>query len=348
MPVTIPFTDEDMLKATLGAGRTIPTKRPDLAALYAQLAKSSEEAPDYSGVQRVAASRADKSNLDLARGLGMQMFGGKTMSPTGRQITANAVEQGNPLRANASDVGYYDPQTGEFVENPAMRQGRTEKALTTQIASVERGEQADAARAALKERTDADRALREAIAKQRNTTQIYLGDQRAARGANRLLPAAQSKAWIENNTALGKIDEAIAAATDNPDAFGAQNYLPEFATQRLPGQGFEGGVSPRAKVADIGSLKIHDRSGAAVTAAEFPRLRPFIPQATDNAPTVAKKLANLKREYELMNTEISNYAEDMGYRAPTAARGAGASGNFDAPAKPAARKKYNPNTGLVE
>ena len=76
-----------------------------------------------------------------------------------------------------------------------------------------------------------------------------------------------------------------------------------------------GGVDPRAKVADIGSLQIHDRSGAAVTAAETPRLKPFVPSATDDSKTIITKLKNLRAnlESQLDETEAF-YSPESGYR----------------------------------
>jgi hypothetical protein len=131
----------------------------------------------------------------------------------------------------------------------------------------------------------------------------------------RPIPSAAAKGIIENRSSIKQIDRALAALEKNPEAFGLQNYLPDAVTQRLPGEGFAGGTDARAQTADIGSLKIHDRSGAAVTAAEFPRLRPFIPSATDD-PSVAKtKLENLKANLELMADEIESfYTPDSGYR----------------------------------
>jgi hypothetical protein len=76
------------------------------------------------------------------------------------------------------------------------------------------------------------------------------------------------------------------------------------------------GVDARAGVADIGSLVLHDRSGAAVTAAESPRLMPFIPLSTDDDKTVLKKL---KRMREIAASEqlglTETYSKDQGYKA---------------------------------
>lgn len=130
------------------------------------------------------------------------------------------------------------------------------------------------------------------------------------------LPSAQSKAFIENETALGKIDRASKFLEENPKAFGLKNFGPDWAVQRMD----QGGVSARAAIADIGSLKIHDRSGAAVSASEDQRLKPFVPLATDRPETIKKKLENFVAEYEMIQQEIANYADDQGYNAPVSRR----------------------------
>lgn len=142
----------------------------------------------------------------------------------------------------------------------------------------------------------------------------------------RPVPQAAAQGIIENRTSIGKIDRALAAAQANQEAFGLQNMLPDAATQRLPGKQYKGGVDARAKVADIGSLIIHDRSGAAVTISEFPRLKPFVPQATDDADNVKTKLTNLRANLAAMQDEIESfYSPETGYRsiprAPQAAPG---------------------------
>lgn len=128
----------------------------------------------------------------------------------------------------------------------------------------------------------------------------------------RAIPASVSKAYVENATALRKIDRAMAEIDKTPDAFGLTNYLGDTIKQRTDPEG----VTARAIVADIGSLKIHDRSGAAVTAAEFPRLKPFVPTATDNPETIKKKLAQFRIEYEQIQNDIGSiYSPDQGYKA---------------------------------
>jgi hypothetical protein len=98
----------------------------------------------------------------------------------------------------------------------------------------------------------------------------------------------------------------------NPNATGYKGYLPGAVLNRMDPEG----VDARAGVADIGSLVLHDRSGAAVTAAESPRLMPFIPLSTDDDKTVLKKL---KRMREIAASEqlglTETYSKDQGYKA---------------------------------
>lgn len=81
------------------------------------------------------------------------------------------------------------------------------------------------------------------------------------------------------------------------------------------GTGDPAGTKLRALIADIGSLKVHDRSGANVTASETPRLRPFIPSISDDAVTVRKKLENFKTEYlRQLEDAAGYYNADNGFK----------------------------------
>lgn len=132
-----------------------------------------------------------------------------------------------------------------------------------------------------------------------------------AASVGRPLPPAIVKGLVENNSSIRKIDAALSALESYPDAFGAWNYLGDTVRQRSDKKG----VDPRAKVADIGSMLIHDRSGAAVSASEFPRLAPFIPQATDDPATVKTKLENLKANIQMMQEETQQtFSPDQGYK----------------------------------
>jgi hypothetical protein len=130
------------------------------------------------------------------------------------------------------------------------------------------------------------------------------------------LPSAQAKAWTENNKSIKFIDDAISGAEKYPQAFGLKNALGNTIMSRMDPKG----VEARALVGNIGSLKVHDRSGAAVTAAEAPRLVNFIPQPTDDHPTVVKKLRLFQQEYKRMQDEIVDLAETQGYKDPRVER----------------------------
>lgn len=125
------------------------------------------------------------------------------------------------------------------------------------------------------------------------------------------VPQTIVTAYVNNQAALQKIDDALAAVETGGDAFGMKNYLGDAIMQRMDQEG----VGPRAVVADIGSLKIHDRSGAAVTVGESGRLKPFIPTATDSKEAIKTKLENLRNEYVDKNSGMeSYYTPDMGFK----------------------------------
>jgi hypothetical protein len=125
------------------------------------------------------------------------------------------------------------------------------------------------------------------------------------------LPATVANGYIENQVALNKIDEAITEVQKYPNALGLKNLMGDAVRQRTDPEG----VAIRAMIADIGSMKIHDRSGAAVSAAEFPRLKPFVPSANDEPAAAVEKLKLFKREYELMQQGITTFYSE-GYKQP--------------------------------
>jgi hypothetical protein len=128
------------------------------------------------------------------------------------------------------------------------------------------------------------------------------------------IPETAVRSITENRSALSKIDEALKLLDANKNATGFKGYLPDAILQRSDPDG----VKARAAIADLGSLKIHDRSGAAVSVGEMARLKPFIPAATDNAATVKEKLAQFRAEYSNILTDLQEaYSPENGYRANT-------------------------------
>jgi hypothetical protein len=132
--------------------------------------------------------------------------------------------------------------------------------------------------------------------------------------ANNLRRAEQALALVEGKT--------VNTAKGSTTATGFKGYLPGAILNRTDPTG----VETRAAIADLGSLIIHERSGAAVTASESPRLVPFIPQVTDDHATVVKKLRRFTEIYRDMAKNLDEtYSKDQGYRPnPVSARGAGA------------------------
>ena len=127
---------------------------------------------------------------------------------------------------------------------------------------------------------------------------------------DKALPAHAIEVKAKNNASIGNIVSTLQDVATNPSAFGYQNILPEAITQHLD----PAGVTARANVANIGSLKLHDRSGANVTVGEVPRLRPFIPNITyDDAPTITKKLQGLQRELVIYQAEQDKAFAAQGY-----------------------------------
>jgi hypothetical protein len=127
-------------------------------------------------------------------------------------------------------------------------------------------------------------------------------------------------------------DPAKGGQKGDAAATGLKGYLPNQLLNRVDPDG----VDARAAIADLGSLVIHDRSGAAVTAAEFPRLAPFIPTEKDDADTVKKKLRRFVQVYKEENTVLhQTYNPQNGYRSPGAGKpGASTVLKFDAQGNP--------------
>lgn len=104
------------------------------------------------------------------------------------------------------------------------------------------------------------------------------------------LPAKVRQAVAENNSLLANIDAAIAIVEQNPESFGLKYSLGDTVNQRID----PNGVAARAAVGNIGSAKIHERTGAAMSAKEYPRLTPFIPAVTDQAAAIVTKLQQMR------------------------------------------------------
>lgn len=140
------------------------------------------------------------------------------------------------------------------------------------------------------------------------------------------LPISASKGILENRdnirkaaTALSLIngenitnDQGEVVMTGNKEATGIKGNFPEEILQYTDPEG----VDTRAAIADLGSMIIHDRSGAAVSASEYPRLKPFIPKANDKPDVVKQKLSRFLAEFEAINEESEGFYRESGYNVP--------------------------------
>lgn len=117
-----------------------------------------------------------------------------------------------------------------------------------------------------------------------------VGKHAAPHAGNARSTAMIQKAVAENQTQVSIIDDALAELDKHESAVGSGRVLGDFVNQRIDKKG----VDARAQIANVGSLIVHDRSGAAVTVSEYPRLAPFVPKITDTPYTIRHKLAKLK------------------------------------------------------
>jgi hypothetical protein len=125
------------------------------------------------------------------------------------------------------------------------------------------------------------------------------------------IPPQIITAIITNDQSVRKIQDALALLEQNKDAVGLKGSLPQAILNRADPKG----IATRAAVADIGSLVLHDRSGAAVTASEEPRLLPFIPVPADPYEAAKVKLQRmLKYAKEQQDALKQTYSPDNGYK----------------------------------
>ena len=178
--------------------------------------------------------------------------------------------------------------------NAEIRIGQTD----TRIAQAE-------ARAA-----DAARIMEARLAQ--GDRRISIAEEKAAAGPPlKPVPVHAQKAIIGAATSIKKIDDAITLMENSKNATGYKGFLPDVALNRL----YPETADARAAVADIGSLIIHERSGAAVTASETPRLMPFIPKVNDEPKIALTKLKRLRQiQADEAEALAGTYTSEQGFR----------------------------------
>jgi hypothetical protein len=142
-------------------------------------------------------------------------------------------------------------------------------------------------------------------------------------GGGKPIPASAQTAILSNIQNAKKAQKAYALLTgrDVGSAKGSKSPTGKFKgviSKVLSGSVLNDfdpkGIDTRAAIADLGSMVIHDRSGAAVTAAESPRLMPFIPTQFDSPEAAKKKLKRFIQEYNsIVEDQALQYGPEAGY-----------------------------------
>jgi hypothetical protein len=203
-------------------------------------------------------------------------------------------------------------------------------------------------------RADTD-ARREAAADRRSAAQIAAADRRSAAsvagqeriarirtsaaadlkatpsGAGARVPIGIANAMLANRNATSAIDDAIKLLDTNPGSVGLSNMGPgSFIKDHLSPKPNE--IATRAAIADLASLKIHDRTGAAMSPSEWERLKAFIPTANDNRVTARTKLQQMRRRVQVETEAMdSMYPSTASVPGRNGASGAPAGGGLQSP-----------------
>ncbi len=218
-------------------------------------------------------------------------------------------------------------------------------------------EQAQRAKEAIQARTEEAQRQREFIGSQNEANRanaralIGLRADNAPEKPAKQIPQGVVKTIAENRSHLNTIDDALNGLNDKEAAsgLGITNMAGGQQVKDALGLSSAKAQALRATIANVGSLIIHDRSGAAVTAKEMPRLRPFIPAITD-PPDVAKvKLQKLRAAIQdESDLYESNFTPDQGYQPfATGKRGGGTAAPGAPPAAPAA-SGFRPENPFVK
>ena len=161
-----------------------------------------------------------------------------------------------------------------------------------------------------------------AVAHPDSTATLLTLDNEPIGKAPKPVPENVLKALLTNSTSERQVDTALQllggktvdGMKGDPSAIGPiQGRVPDTVLQKTN----PNGVITRAAIADIGSMIIHDRSGAAVTISEMPRLIPFIPSITDSPDAAKAKLTRMKAELTNIGNEFRAVHESAGYTMPT-------------------------------
>ena len=125
------------------------------------------------------------------------------------------------------------------------------------------------------------------------------------------IPEKMSSAILQNHQSINKLDDALDLLEANKNAVGLKGNLGQFLLNNLDPKG----IDARAAIADIGSIVLHDRSGAAVSNTEGSRLLPFIPTPSDTYEAAKNKLTRMRKyAAEEQDALKTTYSKEQGYK----------------------------------
>ena len=338
-----PFTPTDQQRKGLrgqylmGIGSALQQGRPIAEGIqqYQQNAIGQIQAGQQAQQQAKSRQVQQEFNQEMQAANGVESklaVVGKYSSALGPAATKQYADAITSMRAPkedapfvpVGDLGYLNKQTGQFQAIPkAPGAPPTPERQTFDALVQEYGGDQTKAFAELQAMLKPQQPQREG-----NPTEASLamaaanGDKNAARalqllrpqnaphgngGMMKMAPPSVITGVTQNNRNLRTIDDALAELKTDPNATGYKGFAPEFLLNRFDPKG----TNARAAIANIGSLQIHDRTGAAMTPGEAQRLIPFIPSATDDLATVKKKLFGLRGQIKGINDDISQaYSEE--------------------------------------
>jgi len=225
---------------------------------------------------------------------------GATGNVSGPNLHFEVIENGRPVNPTSrfgqpARAGQPQPQARPQGGAPAVIQGPPRETYTFLTESEKRAQ-----------------GLDPTLQYQRSPTGQITPVGGQARGSVRPIPAGPMQRHIDLGQSAKKLNDALVALQRYPQGVGfVIGNMPPDIQQRID----QDGVDVRAAIGDIGSLIIHERSGAAVTVSESPRFRPFVPLITDTPETAKKKLVKLlgmiADEQAAMESE---YSQEQGFR----------------------------------
>jgi hypothetical protein len=310
--------------------------RPSVADLYDKLDAENRMPVDYSGITKVNKARRESADRETLAAMAMTIMGDKGIKAAGNHVLVKALENQNPIRPNAADVGWTNPETGEFVPNPDTARTQHERLLTGRIDAITK-ENDNAIKTAMlagdKRKADAlaanndiFRALLLSQGQQNANSRAISADAAEVRankpGKEDELTTQQRTKISQHDADIATAESAIKAAEDAKSGFGMLRGLPKTLAGQF-GESIAGRwdndkeTYARSRVFNEVSALIKERAGTAQSAGEMARLISFLPGDLDDANAVAKKMRSYVAYLKEQRHEIAKVVPKVP-RAPEA------------------------------